>query len=184
MATTAKSENGKSSLEKFLTGFEKLTQLICDNAEYLLADEEQAKFIPLYRRAFSDTTGGLKTELLNIFQAQDKLEKQMTEKLLKIYGGNGMIEEAQKIIGRNKLQERRGGIFGLIGQILEKIKELIRDLFNLPNWLDKVLDFIDNIFEMLGGLFSAKDRQDAFQVRKNALEIRMLRAKGYLDLGR
>jgi len=140
MATTPKSE--KLGLEQFLTGFEKLTQLICDNAEHLLADEEQAKFIPLYRSAFSDTTSGLKEELLKIFNAQDKLEKEMTEKVLNIYGGNNMIEEATKVIGRNKIQERRSGIFGLIGQILEKLKELIRDLFNLPKWLDKLLDFI------------------------------------------
>lgn len=183
MATT-KSENGKSNLERFLTGFENVTQLICDNAEYLLADEEQAKFIPLYRRGFKETTSGLKKELLYVYQAQDKVEKEMTEKILNIYGGNGMIEEAQKIIGQNKIQERRGGIFGLIGQILEKLKELIRDLFKLPKWIDKLLDFIDNIFEMIGGLFGAGDRQDAFQVRKNALEIRMIREKGYLDLGR
>lgn len=181
---TPKETTSTNQLESFLSGFETLTEQICENAQYLLAEEEQAKFLPIYRKAFADTTSNLKTELLSIYSFQDKSEKEMTDKILKSYGGIGIMEESLAIIGKNKIQERRSGVFGLIGQILEKIKELIRDLFKLPKWLDKLLDFIDNIFEMVSGLFSANDRQDAYQVRKNALEIRMIREKGYLELGR
>lgn len=180
---TQKSEASKSDLEEYLSGFQKLTDQICDNAEHLLAGEEQVKFLPAYRRAFADTTRSLKEEVLAIYASQDQPEKDMADRVLRAYGGVGMIEESLKIIGKNRIQERRAGIFGLIGQILEKLKELIRDLFpGLGRFLNGLLDFIDNIFEMIAGLFSARDRQDAFQVRKNALEIRLIRERGYIDL--
>ncbi len=169
----------ENSLQDFFNGFSSFLASICDGALKHFAEKEEAPdFIEFYKIGFEHSANSLSNELLTHFNTQDFTEKNNIQNKMAAYGAMPLISQANKIVNPLKIGFNFGSILGHLPKILEKIKNLIRDLFpKMPRWVNVVLDFIDNILQMLTGHESKEARNDAFEIRKQDFLIREIRAK-------
>jgi hypothetical protein len=169
----------ENSLEEFFKGFSNFLSAICDGAVGHFAEREEANsFIEFYRIGFEHASTSVGNELLKHFDTQDDNEKKNILNKMTAYGAMPLIAQANKIVSPEKIGFNFGGILENLPKILEKLKNLIRDIFpKMPTWLNILLDVIDNILQMLTGHESAEARNDAFEIRTQDFKARQIRAE-------
>jgi hypothetical protein len=160
----------KSLLNDFFTKIEKIP---IDISEALLnssSDEDEKliikSLVPVLTNQFAELTGFMREKT-----AKAPMEGvAQAEQFMKISSGSMLADNLKLSLPSIGSIVGKLGIDGIIKEIKKILKEIIR-LFgiNLPNWVDAILTLIDEIFNILFGGGSAKNKIMFSQIEERHL---------------
>lgn len=140
----------KTELEAFLDGIKTLPDLIVKGLATASDDEDHKRVAKDFLAPLKEQFNGLSSYLSERLKKASDQSISEADQLVKMAGGNQMINSALSISKKLK------SIFSKLGlnRIIKEIKKLIvflLDLFNAPKWIYGILLIIDQILNALLG---------------------------------
>jgi hypothetical protein len=169
-------------LEQLVT----FTQAFFARAHELASDEPDLQpMLRILAETANNTTKELADELRRTYDQSNDDAKQLVERQLRLAGGLSMARAANQAIASPGANSKLG--LAWIGVIIHLIKKLLEILFpNMPGWLKKLLDFLDELWEvlqsMLGGQAASRLAHEMalrwLTVQRMLLEVETARGEG------
>ncbi len=151
------SEGNKSLIVQFAENLRQIPDDIIEGVLNAMDDEDGKQIINAYAGAFKnqfDTISSL------IEAGAGKMSKEMSreaEELLRVTSGVELTRQVKALCSNVKTNVMKIGLAGLIQMIKKIIKWLVTHIFqNLPDWLNSLLDLIDEILHEIFGIGSPK----------------------------
>ncbi|HKK77777.1 MAG TPA: hypothetical protein VJ953_22055 [Saprospiraceae bacterium] len=140
----------KTELEAFLEGIKTLPKLIIKGLSDAFEDEDHKKVANEFLAPLQEQFNGLSSYLSERMEKSSDQGISEANQLVKLAGGNQMVNSALSISKKLK------SIFSRLGlnRIVKEIKKLIiflLDLFKAPKWIYSILLIIDQILNALFG---------------------------------
>ncbi len=142
----------------YLKGFVSFTQSFFERALELTADDADTQ--PLVR-VLADTANSAAqeaaAELGRVYDQSSETSRGLADRQLQLSGGMTLIRSASNAVA-NPGAHTKGGL-AWIGVIIHLLKKLLKILFGkkIPQWLHRLLDFIDELWQVLQSLLGGRE---------------------------
>lgn len=167
------SEPPRSDYPALLEGFSGFVSAYCDAVLAATADDPEVHpTLQVLAASARTSAGATAAELRRMYDESGEATRASVERQLRISGGMSLIEAARVVVTTPGTITTPGvaavinpgagatnrSALGWLALIIHLLKKLIALLFpHIPRWLQNVLDFIDEIIEMLQHLLGGKD---------------------------
>lgn len=137
--------------EVFLTEFEQFGPNLATRAEEIADDPDVAEVVSTYGGSLENASSTAAEELRVQFREMGTRRQEQINRTLTQAGGQQLAQRGNEVVGGTTTA--RG--LGAASTILEKLKWLLRELFDISGFLDTVLKWIDKIIDNVVGLFQS-----------------------------
>lgn len=145
-------KNNNDLLYLYLDGFSEICHNFVSEARRIVSEENEElnNIIDIYQIGLNKSINSMIRQVTYIYNKSSQNRKKYINDGIRKAGGIEMILKGNKLLKKGILS---GSTLKILVNLFHKLKKLIRLLFNnLPNWLDKLLDFIDTILENIAEL--------------------------------
>jgi hypothetical protein len=141
---------------EYLDQIIKFTQAFFSRAHELTSDDPDLQpTVRILANTAGEATTQIANELRRMYEQSNDEAKQLIERQLRLAGGLSITASANEAMASPGANSKLG--LAWIGIIIHLIKKLLEILFpNMPKWLKKLLDFLDELWEMLQSLLGGK----------------------------
>jgi len=176
----SKETSNKSLLSDFLTKFEKIPNDILESLHKVTEDADERNVINSFAPAFTNQFRELSAFIGEESKRATKQGLAEAEKFLRISSGSMLADNLKISLPSIGSLVGKLGISGIIQEI-KKIVMAILDVFNinLPSWLNKLINLIDEILNHILGAGSSKTKAELG--RQEAQYLTELRLVANLD---
>lgn len=143
--------DGLSSYASYLANFSELVNHLCDNYNKQMEEEnpEALDLLNIFCGLLKDATNGFEKEMTGIFNNLDNDSKDLLNRHIDNCGIVKMQNAAIGFLKGNKKKSKIELIIEIIKKIGLQLIDLLQSLFNFPAWLDKVIQIIVGLFEII-----------------------------------
>jgi hypothetical protein len=157
MADTKRTDAGPDALEEFLRESEAFLSSTLDGIMKAIGDADDAPLIEAHSGAAREQLGKLTQHVrLHYERANVELRREVDE-FMQTQSATTLARNGQEAFKKVSARGLFGdGIFSWIEAIMQEIKKIhewLTQMFNLPSWLSKLFQLLDQIVKALLGLF-------------------------------
>jgi hypothetical protein len=143
-------------LPQYLEQLVDFTQAYFAKAMDLVSDEPDLQpTVRILSETATEATRQIAREFRTLYDESNDESRQLMERQLRLAGGLSIMTTANQSIALPGASSKLG--LAWIGVIIHLIKKLLEIIFpHMPPWLKKLLDFLDELWEMLQSLLGGK----------------------------